>query len=160
MNSLPYPGPENGFLSEHIRLLCSSYLRLLNKPLLQAEEDGTLSEKLFYAPVGLVSHNSAKDPVFNYANLTAMTLFEFSWHEFTALPSRMSAEPVNQEERMRLLDAVAAKGFIENYQGIRISASGKRFKIRNAVVWNLVDEQDLYQGQAACFKHWEFLQGT
>ena len=159
MKSIPYPGPENGFLSEHIQLLCSSYLQLLNKPLLQDEEDGSLSEKLFYAPIGLVSHNSAKDPVFNYANLTAMTLFELSWREFTALPSRMSAEPVNQEERMRLLATVTEKGFIENYQGIRISASGKRFEIRNAVVWNLVDEQGFYHGQAACFKDWEFLQG-
>ncbi|MFI3122781.1 MAG: MEKHLA domain-containing protein [Methylococcales bacterium] len=52
---------------------------------------------------------------------------------------------------------VTADGFIDNYQGVRISKTGKRFKISNAIVWNLVDDNGIYQGQAACFSDWEFL---
>jgi hypothetical protein len=52
---------------------------------------------------------------------------------------------------------VTANGFINDYQGVRISKTGKRFQIRNAIVWNLTDSAGIYQGQAACFADWEFL---
>jgi hypothetical protein len=78
------------------------------------------------------------------------------WAEFTQLPSKLSAEPVNQAERQRLLSEVTTKGYIDNYQGVRINKTGQRFLIKNAVVWNLVDETG-YQGQAACFADWKFL---
>jgi len=29
--------------------------------------------------------------------------------------------------------------------------------IKNAVVWNLSDDQGIYKGQAACFGEWEFI---
>jgi hypothetical protein len=105
----------------------------------------------------LVSHDTASDPVFNYANLKALELFELNWEEFICLPSRLSAEPVNQAERERLLAEVTDIGYINHYEGVRISSTGKRFLIRNAVVWNLVDNKQLYKGQAACFAHWVFL---
>jgi hypothetical protein len=99
----------------------------------------------------------ATDPVFNYANLKALELFELSWEDFTCLPSRLSAEPVNQAERDRLLAKVTKKGYIDDYEGVRISSSGKRFMIKNAVVWNLMDNNQCYKGQAAWFDQWVFL---
>ena len=77
----------------------------------------------------MLSHNTKAEPIFNYANAKALELFELSWEEFITLPSRLSAESVNQEERATLLAQVTAHGFIDNYQGIRISSTGKRFKI-------------------------------
>ena len=53
-----------------------------------------LARALYEAPFALVSHNTDSDPRFNYANRTALTLFEMNWNEFTTLPSRMSAEPM------------------------------------------------------------------
>lgn len=105
----------------------------------------------------MLSHNTALDPLFNYANAKGLELFEFDWQELTNLPSRLSAEPVNQAKRDEVLAQVAAQGFIANYEGIRISKTGKRFLIRNTIVWNLTDEQGIYRGQAACFSHWDFL---
>ncbi len=159
MKQIPYPCPENRFLIEHIELLAYSYRQLLGVPLLGdcCSAGENLAEQLFNAPFALVSHNTAPDPVFNYANLTALSLFEFSWREFTALPSRLSAEPVNRLERGQLLARVTEHGFINDYCGVRISRTGKRFRISNAVVWNVMDRQDNYQGQAACFSEWEFL---
>lgn len=145
-------------LTLHATLIAESFQKLLGYPLLvDAPKNVCLAEQLFHAPFALLSHNNAADPLFNYANAQALTLFEFDWEELMALPSRLSAEPINQAARAALLAQVNAQGFIRNYQGIRISKTGKRFEISEAVVWNLVDENGLYHGQAACFSDWNFL---
>ena len=72
-------------------------------------------------------------------------------------PSRLTAEAPNREERARLLAAVTKHGFIDDYSGIRISKTGRRFRIAQATVWNLLDEKGNYAGQAAMFSRWEFL---
>ena len=152
------PSIDNDFLAEHAALLGASYLRLLGKPLLYGLPDGIkFAEALYRAPFAVVSHDTSADPVFNYANAKALELFEMNWDEFTHTPSRLSAEPVNREERSRLLAKVTEQGYIDNYSGVRISKNGKRFLIENAVVWNLLDDNGSYRGQAACFADWLFL---
>ncbi len=156
--SPPLPGPANAWLGGHIALLVQNYQTLLAKSLPANPQFGkSLAEQLFHAPFALLSHNTDPDPLFNYANKTALELFELNWPQLVKMPSRLSAEPVNRKERERLLAQVSEKGFIDNYQGVRISRTGRRFLIRNAVVWNLFDQGGQYQGQAACFNEWEFL---
>jgi len=75
-------------------------------------------------------------------------------HTHAVAPDR---EAPNREERARLLAAVTARGFIDDYSGIRISKTGRRFRIAQATVWNLLDEHGRYAGQAAMFSRWEFL---
>ena len=153
-----YPDQSNAYLAEHIGLLERSYFQLLGEPLLARKKHGeNLAERLFYAPFVLLSHDIGADPLFNYANKAALALFEIEWQQLIRTPSRLSAEPVNQEQRERLLAQVSKSGFISNYQGIRISQTGKRFRIKNAVVWNLFDRVGKYQGQAACFSEWLLL---
>ncbi len=155
---MDYPAEENNFLVEHVLEIRNSYRQLLLKELIpDIQSDNQFAKQLFHAPFALVSHNTANDPVFNYANLKALALFDLNWKDFTALPSRLSAEPVNQAERERLLAEVTKKGYIEHYEGVRISSSGKRFQIKNAVVWNLTDKNKCYIGQAAWFDEWAFL---
>ena len=115
------------------------------------------AEKIFHAPFVLVSHGTETDPVLNYGNAAALALWEMSWAELTRTPSRLTAEAPNREERARLLAAVTAKGFIDDYSGVRISKTGRRFRIAQATVWNLLDERGDYSGQAAMFSRWEFL---
>ena len=114
-------------------------------------------ENIYHAPFVLVSHGTETDPVLNYGNQAAQDLWEMSWNELTRTPSRLTAEAPNREERARLLAAVTANGFIDDYSGIRISKTGRRFRIAQATVWNLLDEQGNYCGQAAMFSRWEFL---
>ena len=153
-----YPDQSNAYLAEHIDLLERSYFQLLGESLLANRKEGeSLAEQLFYAPFILLSHDISADPLFNYANKAALELFEIEWQQLIRTPSRLSAEPVNQEQRERLLAQVSKSGFISNYQGIRISQTGKRFRIKNAVVWNLFDRKGEYQGQAACFSDWQLL---
>ncbi len=155
---MQHPAEQNHFLVEHVAILNESFRQLLGQDLIPgARSQQELAERLFNAPFAVVSHNTGPDPIFNYANLSALNLFELSWEEFIQLPSRLSAEPVNQAERERLLAEVTRHGYIDDYEGIRISKSGRRFLIKNATVWNLNDTKGQYYGQAACFKQWQIL---
>ncbi len=153
-----YPSEKNDFQAAHAELLANSYRYLLHKRLIPPMENPfEFAQALFEAPFAVVSHGTETDPIFNYANRTALELFEMEWAEFTRTPSRLSAEPVNREERQRLLEQVSRNGFIDDYQGIRISKQGKRFLISNAIVWNLTNANGLYCGQAARFAEWRYL---
>jgi len=79
------------------------------------------------------------------------------WQTITALPSRLSAETPLQAERDALLRRVAEQGYIDDYAGIRIADSGRRFSIQQATVWNLIDADQQPCGQAALFSHWQLL---
>ena len=112
------------------------------------------------APFVLVAHDRSPDPVFVYGNDTALALFETDWWSFTRLPSRLSAEPDAQHERERLLQGVAERGYISDYRGVRVSATGRRFAIEDAVVWDVVDDHGTLRGQAALFDRWTHLESA
>jgi hypothetical protein len=131
--------------------LPNTELNTLNPELLR------FAEKVFHAPFVIVSHGTEDDPILNYGNQSALALWEMSWAELTRTPSRLTAEAPNREGRARLLAAVTARGFIDDYSGIRISKNGRRFRIAQATVWNLLDERSQPCGQAAMFSRWEFL---
>jgi hypothetical protein len=159
MSKRPTPSEENNFLSQQVALLRHSFRHWTGRSLVATAMGGQDAARyLYHAAFAVVSHDTAKDPIFNYANQTALSLFAMGWEEFTKLPSRMSAEAVEQSERQRLLDEVTSHGFIDNYSGIRIGRHGRRFLIENAVIWNLLDPvSGVYRGQAAMFKDWKFL---
>ena len=115
------------------------------------------AQTLFEAPFAVVSHGIQEDPIFNYANKMALELWSMTWEEFTKTPSRLSAEPINREERHAMLQQAKQQGYIDNYRGVRISSTGTRFLIENAIVWNLVDSSEDKCGQAATFAHWTML---
>ena len=116
-----------------------------------------LAEQVFHAPFVLLSHGTEADPVLNYGNRTALALWEMSWEELTRTPSRLTAEAPNREERARVLAAVTQRGFIDDYSGVRLSKTGRQFRIRRATVWNLLAADGQPCGQAAMFDRWEFI---
>lgn len=118
-----------------------------------------IAQALFEAPFVLVSHGIESDPIFNYANRKALELWQLSWEEFIRMPSRKSAEEVVQEERDRLLAEAATKGF-SYFSGVRITSTGKRFHIQDGILWNLLDEQHQYYGQAAVYSNCTFIQSN
>ena len=152
------PDAANRFLADHVRLLRTSLKALTGQELVAASfSDAEAADAIFHAPFAVLSHGTAYDPIFNYANQTALSLFEMTWGELTALPSRLSAEAPNREERARLLAQVTQHGFIGDYTGVRISRTGRRFQISQATVWNLHDEAGQPRGQAALIREWAFL---
>ncbi len=116
-----------------------------------------LAQKVFEAPFVVMSHGTEPDTILNYGNAAALALWEMSWEGLTRTPSRLTAEAPNRKERARLLEVVAQKGFIDDYTGIRISKNGRRFRISNATVWNLLTAAGRPCGQAAMFDRWEYL---
>lgn len=115
------------------------------------------AQALFAAPFAVVSHGTEHDPILNYGNCVALELWEASWEQFSTTPSRLTAEPVNQVERERMLARAGTQGFIDDYRGVRVSAKGRRFLVERAFVWNVVDQAQQVHGQAATFSHWTIL---
>jgi hypothetical protein len=152
---LPEPSKANDYLATHIQTLRESYHHYLGKDLIdQALSPSRAAQHIYNAPFVVVSHSAAADPIFTYGNQKALSLFEMTWPEFTKLPSRQSAEVSIQGEREQLLAATMTQGFISDYTGIRISKRGRRFLIRNVTVWNLLNSQGQYTGQAAIYSDW------
>jgi len=154
--SLPAaPDATNSWHARHVERLLASHLRLTGRPLYDGPEQGiALAQAVFEADFALLSHGRGADPLFDYANHTALELFELDWPTLTATPSRASAELGNQEARERFMREVRELGYAEGYSGVRISANGRRFVIADATVWNVVDSDGTYHGQAAAFPHW------
>ncbi|WP_298617350.1 MEKHLA domain-containing protein [uncultured Thermosynechococcus sp.] len=144
---------------QQARRICASFQHWTGRSLLPngAKDDLALAQQLFHWFQPVLSHGCEADPVLNYGNQAALALWELSWSELVQLPSRFTAEPIAQVERSALLAQAARQGYIHNYCGIRISRSGRRFRIENAWIWTVLDEAGAAVGQAATFDQWQFL---
>lgn len=136
-------------------LLTGSYARLTDTPLTDRDAAWLYAD----APFVVLAHNSDPDPLFTYANKAAQRCFEYGWEEFMALPSRLSAEAMLWEQRQSALEAVARDGFVAGYSSVRIAKSGRRFRIADAVIWQLIDDDGIVRGQAATFPNWTDIDG-
>jgi hypothetical protein len=132
------PSPDNEFQSAHAALLMASFEAATGRALLP----GADARRLYHAPF----------PVLTYGNLAAQALWEMDWAQLTSMPSRLTAEPGHRGQRDAMFAQMREKGCIENYAGVRISATGKRFEIREAVIWRLVDADGVLRGEAATFR--------
>ena len=149
------PSPTNHFQVDHAERLRRTYHALTGRHLLDpALPPIVAADLLFHAPFVVLSHDTQADPILNYGNLAALSLFAMSWEEFTAMPSRFTAEASIRAERERLLAEVKERGYIDDYAGVRIAKNGTRFSIAQATVWNLIDDTNQRYGQAATFRQW------
>jgi len=137
-------------VESHRRWTGRELIERVGDPLAQAR-------RLFESPIVVVSHGMEADPILNYGNQAALDLWETSWERLLTTPSRLTAEPVNRAERERMLEQARTKGFFEGYRGVRISATGRRFLVENALVWNVLDSAGQQVGQAATFARWTWL---
>jgi len=149
--------PDEAPLTEWIALtqaLLDSFHRWTGKDLVarvSPEEDVVT---LWNAPRVVASHGVEQDPVFHYGNRLAIELWELRLDDFLGMPSRLTAEPVHRDERQRLLERTRDDGYVDDYRGVRISSTGKRFMIEQALVWTVLDQNGDKIGQAATFDRW------
>lgn len=101
----------------------------------------------------LISHNTEKDPIYNFGNEACLEAFARSWNELCVTPSRESVVINSEDEelRIKLMSKVTTEGFVECYGGKRVRGDGKFIQLVNAVVWNCYDETGEYYGQACLF---------
>jgi hypothetical protein len=155
MNAYPW---QEAWVEQHSALLCESFYHWTGQPLLpEMGELTSFGAALFHSPRVVLSHDTQADPQFNYANQRALDLWETTWDQLIGLPSRLSAEPEVQPERQHFLHQVHQQGWAKDYQGIRITRQGRKFLIRNAILWNVVDAMGNLHGQAATFTQWDWL---
>ncbi len=156
MNLLhPWQAPD---WQQQIQRLLNSYVQYVGTELI--DRSGTFEEqaqRVFEAHYVVVSHGTQSDPILNSANAIALLLWAMPLEHFLETPSRLTAEPMHRDERERMLEQTRRQGYIDDYQGIRISSTGRRFRIDRATVWNVVDEHGEPAGQAATFSEWVFL---
>lgn len=135
--------------------LLNSYFSLFGQDLISRTHNSLQDvERLFFAPFAVISHGVESDPLLNFANKYALDLWGFDPFQLISTPSRLTAEPKAHEEREKILRETKLKGFLKNYEGIRISAAGKRFIISNVTIWNISDASGELLGQAATFSNW------
>jgi hypothetical protein len=152
------PCSANNHLKHYVYQITSSLKQLAGIEIVDfSKSTEEQAIQVFNAAYILLAHNASDDPVFNYGNKEALKLFEMTWEEFTSLHSKYSAEQDEREQRERFLAEVRKNGYADNYSGIRISKSGKRFEIKNVLLWNVFDEDNNRIGQAAMFKDYRYL---
>lgn len=139
-------------------LILDSFETWLQRPLLARtgtpQDD---ADRLYHAPFVVVSHGTEPDPLLCYGNAMALSLWEMDVKTLCRTPSRLTAEPVHRDERARLLARTTNHGYVDDYQGIRISSTGRRFRIEQALVWNVVTSDGSVRGQAATFAAYHYL---
>lgn len=135
--------------------LLDSYRHWIGRDLIERTGEPEFQARtLFESPLVVVSHGTEVDPVLNYGNQTALDLWEMTWAQLIKTPSRLTTEPVNRTEREWMLEQARVRGFIDTYRGIRVSGTGRRFLVENALIWNVLDADHQRIGQAATFSHW------
>lgn len=131
----------------HLEIVKNSYRKLIGESL-PLSSNMNLIEAFDECIYPIASHDNSDEPLFNYANKAALLLFKMTYEQMIGLPSKVSALPVNQEERSFLLKQVAEHGFIQHYQGKRVASDQSIFHIQDATVWNLMNLDQKFCGQA------------
>jgi hypothetical protein len=155
MKSRPWSEP---CIVEWSHRLLESYRHWIGQDLIDRAGDRKAQAlRLFEASIVVVSHGVEPDPILNYGNQAALDLWELYWEQFIQTPSRLTAEADDRAERERMLMQASAKGYYDGYRGVRISSTGKRFLVEQAVIWNVIDPAGHRIGQAATFSQWSYL---
>ncbi|MDN5941866.1 MAG: MEKHLA domain-containing protein [Nitrospira sp.] len=138
--------------------LLNSFYRWTGRELLERVGDSDYqAHALFQSPFVVVSHGMQEDPLLNYGNQVALELWELTWEQLITTASRLTAEAVNRAERESMLEQAKTSGYLDTYRGVRITSTGRRFLVENALIWNVVDGKGQRVGQAATFSQWTWL---
>lgn len=140
-------------VASHSSLIANSYKTLLGQDL----DIDCSAEGLYKSSRIILSHDGTFDPKFTYVNLAAQNLWRIEWKDFIGLHSKYSASIDERSSRQEMLEEALQKGYFKGYKGIRTSSDGKRFFIKDVIIFNLLDESGDKVGQAAVFDNWEYL---
>jgi len=148
------------FLKEQSRLIVESYEFVTGRTLRDVNANATgedLAQQLYESEKAVLSHDRIVhlhqwDNIYNYANQTALKLFERTFEQQVQLFSTRSAgaDHSSQNDRNSLLAQCLAKGYVE-FDGERVSASGNKVVLKEACLFNLIDDRGIFRGQAVIF---------
>lgn len=151
------PIPENAPFEEWLewsRNLLDSFRRWTGRDMIPRIGPSEDLLALWNFPHVVVAHGNQADPAFIFCNRVALELWEMSLDSFLGMPSRLTAEPMHRDQRQRILETTRRQGYVDDYCGVRISRTGKRFKIEDALLWMVLNRSGESIGQAATFHKW------
>jgi hypothetical protein len=148
---LPPPEAGNDWHDAFVRRVLDAFARATGRNLAaQAGFDAaTPGRGCYFGDFALLTHRGDADATLNYGNARALALWECGWDAFTAMSSRDTAPAQGRAAREAMMDRVLSHGFVAGYSGERISRSGRRFVIADAIVWRLRDAGGAPFGVAA-----------
>lgn len=146
------PWTENE-LQTRARWILRSYRKWAGDDLIEAAaaDEGAQAQALFDAPIAVLAHDRRDDPLCVYANAAALAAFELGLDEAPAFPTRRTAEPDARAERSVALAGAEDVGLVRGYSGIRVSTTGRRFRLNDGRIWTVLDDDGRPVGQAAAF---------
>lgn len=118
---------------------------------LPSDEGDVQARALFDAPFAVLAHDARADPLCVYANAAALSAFELSLDEAAGFRTRQTAEPDARDERSNALAGAEEAGLVTGYSGIRVSTTGRRFRLLDGRIWTVLDDDGQRVGQAAAF---------
>ncbi|MBF6620198.1 MAG: MEKHLA domain-containing protein [Patulibacter sp.] len=118
---------------------------------LPSDDEDARARALFGVPLAVLAHDRRDDPLCVYANAAALDAFELTIEEAAAFPTRRTAAPDARDERRSALSTAEDAGLVTGYRGIRVSTSGRRFRITDGRIWTVLDDDGQRVGQAAAF---------
>lgn len=141
-------------LQTRARWLLRSYRKWAGEDLipLASDDDAARAQALFAAPIAVLAHDRQPDPLCIYANAAALAAFELTLAEAPAYATSRTVEPATREERRGALDRADEDGLVRGYSGIRVSTSGRRFRIHDGRIWTVLDDDGRRVGQAAAVR--------
>ncbi|MBV5259823.1 MEKHLA domain-containing protein [Synechococcus moorigangaii CMS01] len=145
---------------QQTQLILVNYRRWFGEDLIETGGDRLEQARiLFESPFVVFSHGTEADPIYNYGSRLGLQLWERTWDELLQMPSSQSAETSAkiQAERNELLAASRSYGFKAGFSGVRVTKSGRRVRIEDVKLWDLLDSAGKYRGQAAVYSKWTFL---
>jgi len=131
-------------------VILDSFRRCIGRELIDRSGDAAEdARRLFDLPLAVLAHDTAPQPLLDWANQAAARAFDATPESLLGKLSSATAPPDATADRRALFDVLARQGFVTGYSGVRISLTGRRFIIENVAVFALVDEAGHPAGHAA-----------
>jgi hypothetical protein len=136
------------------RWLLRSYRHWADEELLAdaGDDDVIRADALFDAPLAVLAHDTRPDPLCVYANAAALAAFELRLADAPTFATSRTVAPAARDERSAALARAQEVGLLRGYGGERVSSTGRRFQIRDACIWTVLNDDGRPVGQAAAFR--------
>ncbi|ADB48953.1 MEKHLA domain-containing protein [Conexibacter woesei] len=137
------------------RWLLHSYRQWAGEDLLALasdDDDALRARALFDAPFAVLAHDTRPDPMCIYANAAALAAFELGLADAPAFATSRTVEPAARDERRAALARAEEAGLLRGYSGVRVSTTGRSFRIHDGRIWTVLDDNGRRVGQAATFR--------
>jgi len=100
---------------------------------------------------GVLSHGIQADPIYNYGNQAALTLFGHTIESLCRTPSRRSTLPTLEQNRATIIADIEKSDYGYFHNALRCSTSGKIWVMSEILYWKVYNDEGKHIGAAAFY---------